>query len=111
MTLKSLTSDELEVVRRAMLATFDYLTFDFSSRIGIEANEMHDLLNKWPHVDDSEDESGACLAVNNSLNDFLHGIGISDTEALEKIGVDRAEMRRIYGKWSTSRGWDRTGVR
>jgi len=60
---------------------------------------MRSLLAAWPTVADSNDDSDACLAVNNSLNDLLHGLGIPETEALELVGVTRAEIRRIYGKW------------
>lgn len=111
MSLSSLDNKEKEVVRRAMAATFDYFTFDFGARMGLEPEEMTELLKRWPEVDDSDDTSSECLAINNALNDLLHGEGISEKEALAKIGVDRTEMLRVYVKWATARGWDSTGVR
>lgn len=111
MSLASLNQEEKEVVRRAMTATFDFFTFDFATRIGIEPDEMRELLELWPDIDDSDDDSACCLAINNSLNDLLHGEGISETDAIAKIGVSRQEMGRIYRKWATARGWMRTGVR
>lgn len=104
MSLASLNAEEKEVVRRAMAATFEYFTFDFEARMGIEPEEMEKLLEAWPDVDDSDDASPASLAVNNSLNDLLHGEGISEAEAAAKIGVDREEMLRVYRKWADSRG-------
>ena len=111
MSLASLNAGEREIVRRAMAATFDYFTVDFGSRIGIEPEEMRNLLNTWPDLDDFDDASPACVAINNSLNDLLNGEGISESDALAKIGVNRDEMLRVYVKWAHARGWDHTGVR
>lgn len=109
-TLDSLTPEEREVVRRSMRATFRYFDWDFHSRLGVTAETMHALLDKWPCIDDADDESDACRAVNNTLNDLLNGVGISDQEAKELIGVSRAEMQRIYTKWAVARGWRSTGI-
>jgi hypothetical protein len=111
MSLSALTSEELEVVRRMMAATFQYFDFDFHMRLGIFEADMHSLLKDWPDIDDSKDDSDACLAINNSLNDLLHGVGISDAEAIKLTGVDRSEIHRIYRKWVSARGWPSTGVR
>jgi hypothetical protein len=110
MALASLTPEEREVVRRTMQAAFRYFDFDFQTRLGIEPDAMRSLLAAWPIVDDTNDDSNACLAVNNSFNDLLHGVGISEAEALELVGVSRAEMGRVYRKWATARGWSKTGV-
>ena len=111
MTLAALTPDEREVVRRAMDATFSFFDFDFNTRLGITPETMRALLDAWPKVDDAGDESDASLAINNSLNDLLHGEGISDDEAIALVGVSRDEMRRVYRKWAAARGWTSTGVR
>jgi hypothetical protein len=111
MTLDSLAPEEREVVRRTMEATFRYFDSDFQTRLGISPAAMRALLDAWPTVDDTCDNSDACLAINNSLNDLLHGEGISENDALELVGVNRAEMLRVYRKWAAARGWKSTGVR
>jgi hypothetical protein len=111
MTLALLSADEREVIRRSMAATFRYFDFDFHTRLSVEPDEMRALLAAWPAVDDSADDSAACQAINNSLNDLLHGVGISEAAALELVGVTREEMWRVYRKWATARGWQSTGVR
>lgn len=93
-----------------MQATFRYFGRDFQTRLGVTAKAMHALLDKWPCIDDADDESDACRAVNNTLNDLLNGVGISDQEAKELIGVSRAEMHRIHRKWAAARGWRSTGI-
>ena len=111
MTVKALTHVEQLVVCRAMRATLDFFDWDFSTRIGIDTSAMSQLLALWPDIDDSDDNSDACLAVNNALNEWLHGVGVSDRESLAQLGVNRAEVIRIYEKWAASRGWKSTGVR
>ncbi|MEQ1819733.1 MAG: hypothetical protein ABL871_14105 [Terricaulis sp.] len=103
MPLASLTPEEREVVRRAMAATFEFFDWDFQTRLGVYPDTMRQLLSGWPDVDDAYD-SDAYLAINNAMNDLLHGVGISDAKATEITGADRAEMRRIYLKWAGDRG-------
>jgi hypothetical protein len=109
--LAALTPEEYQVIRRSMEATFCFFDADFQTRLGIPPDTMRSLLLAWPNIDDSKDESDACLAINNTLNDLLNGVGISDAEALELVGVTRAEMQRVYGKWASARGWGATGVK
>ncbi|WP_282611225.1 hypothetical protein [Pelagibius sp. Alg239-R121] len=110
MTLASLTHEEREVVRRAMQASLIYIGAGFSARMGLEESHMVRLLEAWPQLDDSDEGSAVYLAVNNALNDLLHGVGISDKQALESVGVNRAEMQRVYKKWATGHGRSSTGV-
>ena len=111
MTLKALTQLEQVVVRGAMRATLDFFDWDFSTRMGIEISSMRQLLESWPEIDDADDNSDACLAINNAMNEWLHGIGVSDKKSLAQLGVNRTEVMRIYEKWAASRGWKSTGVR
>lgn len=111
MTLATLADDEREVIRRSMEATFQFFDVDFHTRLGITAKAMRGLLADWPNVDDASDDSDACLAINNAMNDLLHGVGISNQKAQELTGADRAEMLRVYKKWAQKRGWRSTGLR
>jgi hypothetical protein len=110
MTIASLTPEEREVIRRAMLATFRYFDHDFHTRLGIQPATMRSMLAAWP-IDDSDDDSDACLAVNNTLNDLLFGVCISEADAMEFVGVTGAEIQRVYAKWAVARGWSKTGIR
>jgi hypothetical protein len=94
-----------------MQATLHYFDVDFQTRLGVSPEVMRALLDAWPAIDDASDDSYACLAINNSLNDLLHGVGIGEEEAKKLLGVSRAEMHRVYRKWAAARGWNSTGVR
>jgi hypothetical protein len=111
MVAVDLATHDREVIRRAMEAALQFFDWDFHTRIGITPEAMRSLLDSWPNIDDTSDDSDACVAINNVLNDLLHGAGISDQKAVELIGVDRAEILRIYRAWAQKRGWSSTGVR
>ena len=111
MPLSSLTKTEQEVVRRVLNGAFRHFDFDFHTRLGLSEQELKKLLARWPDIDDTDDDSPACLAINNTLNDLLNGLGISDKAAIELTGVDRAGVQRVYKKWSAARGWSSTGAR
>ena len=111
MPIEALSVEEKEAVRRAISAMPTVLTFEFEARMGLTEESASFLLEDWPRVDDSDDNSDACLAINNSLNDLLHGVGITDAQCQELTGVNREELLRIYRKWAASRGWENTGVR
>lgn len=110
MTISTLTDDEREIIRRSMEATFNFFDFDFQTRLGVTPEEMKNILQGWFDIDDSSDDSLATLAINNSMNDLLHGEGIKDDKALELIGVNCSEMLRVYRKWAANRGWNSTGI-
>ena len=103
MTLAALAPHEREVIRRAMEATFQFFDADFETRLGIPPAAMSRLLGDWPDLDDANDASDACLAINTAMNDLLHGVGIDDQRAKDLTGADRRDMLRIYRKWSKAR--------
>jgi hypothetical protein len=110
--LSALSEAEKQVVRRSIEVAFLVLgEIDCHTRLGVTPLEISELLSTWPLVDDSRDSSPACLAINNSLNELLHGVGISEAEAQNSIGASPREMARIYKKWAAARGWRLTGLR
>lgn len=111
MSLKALSASEIEIIRKTVEATFGYFTWDYQTRIGVEPERVRELLEVWPEVDDSGDDSAECLMINNSLNDLLHGEGISDEDSVRLTGCDWNELDRIYRKWAKARGWATTGIR
>ena len=110
MTLSALTESERTVVKLTLEATFEFFDFDFHVRLGVTAEEMKELLKNWPNINDGDKTVGA-LAINNSLNNLLHGEGIDDDTALKLMGVNRSEMLRIYRKWAGNRGGSSTGFK
>ncbi|RIK45978.1 MAG: hypothetical protein DCC59_17520, partial [Chloroflexi bacterium] len=85
--------------------------FEFDARIGVELADFREMLARWPAWDDVDDTSAECLAINNTLNDLLHGVGLSERRCVEVLGAGRDELLRVYRAWADSRGWTATGVR
>ncbi len=104
MSLRCLAPSEVVIVRRAMEATFQFFSRHFQTRLGVEPEEMTELLRVWPDVDDTSDDSLACLAVNNSLNEMSYGVDISEEESVRLLGVRRDEVVRVFRKWREARG-------
>ena len=114
MPLRDLTPAETAVIGCALqrISEGDILAgFEFGARIGVELDEFRKLLCSWPNWDDTKDDSPECLAINNTLNDLLHGVGLSDQQCRELLQVEKVELLRIYRKWAASRGWNATGVK
>ena len=84
---------------------------DIVSRIGVPVGAYDTLLAAWPAVDDSDDDSDACLVVNNALNEICHGVHIPTREWPTWFTVPRDEVKEVYRRWAHLRGWERTGVR
>jgi len=79
--------------------------------MGVEPGEMRELLAAFPAIGDDWPSSISRLAVNNAFNDLLHGVGISEAECVEALGVPRSEALPIYQTWVRSVGWRSTGLR
>jgi hypothetical protein len=114
MPLAGLNQHDIALIGRALqlMATGDILqAFDFGARIGVELPEFREMVTRWPAWDDADDRSPECLAINNTLNDLLHGVGLTERQCAELLGVGKEELLAVYRRWAASRGWSATGVR
>jgi hypothetical protein len=114
MPLTALNQNDIALIGRALraLTAGDIIEeFEFGARIGVELADFREMVRRWPAWDDADHKSAECLAINNTLNDLLHGVGLSERQCIEMIGVGRDELLRVYRVWADSRGWSATGVR
>ena len=114
MSLATLNHDDVALIGQVLraLAAGDIVEeFEFSARIGVQLVDLREMVLRWPAWDDADDKSAECLVINNTLNDLLHGIGLSERQCIEMLGVGRNELLRVYRVWADSRGWNATGVR
>jgi len=114
MPLAALNEKDVALLGRALqlMATGDILQeFEFGARIGVELPEFREMLSRWPAWNDADDRSPDCLAINNTLNDLLHGVGLAEHQCIEMLGVSKEELLGVYRRWAASRGWSATGVR
>jgi hypothetical protein len=114
MALAQLPSSDRDVIRQGMTAIFTgsfIEDFEFRTRMGIDRATLGAILQRWPEVDDSHDDSDVTLAINNALNEVCHGVEIADSEWARWFKVSRQEVERIYEAWARSRGWQRSGIK
>jgi hypothetical protein len=114
MPFATLNQNDVALIGRALraLAAGDIVhDFEFGGRIGVELAQFQEMVARWPAWDDADDRSAECLAINNTLNDLLHGLGLSERQCIELLGVGRDRLIRVYRAWAGSRGWIATGVR
>jgi hypothetical protein len=114
MPIAALNQSDLALLGRALhaMAAGDIIEeFEFGARIGVELPEFREMVARWPAWDDADDRSPECLAINNTLNDLLHGVGLTERQSTELLGVGKEELLGVYHRWAASRGWNATGVR
>lgn len=113
MSLRYLSKAEREVVYQCIVALRkgQYLhDFEIPSRIGVRLESYDDVINRWPDVDDSDDESDVTLIINNALNEICHGVVISGSNWTRWFNTTRDQVKSIYRKWLLGRGWAFGGI-
>ena len=113
MFIKQLHDTDREVIRQCLGAVRGgrYLDEDdIASRVGVAPATYDALMEAWPDVDDSDDDSDACLVINNALNEICHGVRIPAREWPTWFTVSKDEVKAVYRRWASLRGWDRTRV-
>jgi hypothetical protein len=72
-SLAELSDTEKQIILQSMKAILRgrFLEGEFHTRLGIEPDELEQLLLAYPNVDDSDDDSTASLAINNCLNEGM----------------------------------------
>ena len=108
MPIAALNQNDIALIGRALrlMAAGEILQeFEFGARIGVELPEFREMVARWPAWDDADDRSPECLAINNTLNDLLHGVGLTERQCTEMLGTGRDELLGVYRRWAASRGW------
>ena len=106
MPLATLGQNDVAVIGRVLqaMATGDILQgFEFGGRIGVELPEFREMVARWPAWDDADDRSPECFAINNTLNDLLHGVGLTERQFTELLGLGREKLVGVYRSLKTSR--------
>jgi len=116
MAIESLPEEEREIIRSCLRAVLEGPFIDddeFQTRLGVDRIALKELLESWPDVDDSTDDSRDCLLINNSMNELCHGVKTTPEEWARWFGpgISREMVKRTYTNWTIAKGWPGTGVR
>jgi len=113
MAFEALSLGEKDIVRQCLVALRSGRLLDeddIHSWIGVDPAAYDSALADWPLLDVREDDSDACLIINNSLNEVCYGVSINDRQWERWFTVSREDVRQTYRKWARLRGWSRTGI-
>jgi hypothetical protein len=109
-SLRDLTPEEQEVVRKCVLAVAEgpfISEGEFHTLMGLWRGEVTIIASRWPDLDEAEED--VQLAINNGMNSLLNcdGWQVADPETgaepLQKwIGTTPEEVERIFLKWRGS---------
>lgn len=97
---ETLDEQEIELIRRCIIAVKTRIDGGYHARIGIGKSEADAILQRWPFVAgvsaiSDQELSDMELLSYNSLNDALYGVGLSENEISEEIGSSSIEMAEI----------------
>lgn len=114
MALEQLTEQEQNTVRQCMEAILngdEIEDFEFQTRLGIDRLQLRQVLVSWPHLDDADDNSDTCLAINNCMNEVVHGIYISPENWARWFTSPKEDVKATYQHWAELTGSYSTGIR
>ena len=106
MSLADLTETERSVIGQCLHAAADGPFFgdaEFDTLFGLSRQEVREVANRFPDVDEFDDEPTGCddswLAINNTMVNLVgypHG---QDRAWASHISVPQDEVNRIFTKW------------
>ena len=111
MAFEKLSERDQKTVFQCMLAILEgnHIGGGFHSRLGLDRSELREVVSVWPALDDSQ--IVVELAINNCLNEVLHGIGMTPDEWSRWIDQPKEEVLRVYQTWARLKGRKSTGIR
>lgn len=112
MYFSQLDKEEKQIVLDCLNAILESgeLEFEFNARLGINEEELKEIIAEFPGIDDSIEDSNETLAINNCLNEICFGIKFTETKWQKYFDYDIEKIREVYKKWARLRNWSRTGI-
>ena len=107
MSLEELSDREREIVLQSLSAILrgGFLEGEFHTRLGLEPEELEEIVSAYPNVDDRNHDSKVFIAINNCLNEVCHGISFSSDQWSRWFEVNRSEVKDVFRKWRTLGGY------
>jgi hypothetical protein len=100
MGIERLSVAEQRIILQCMKATAAYVDDgEKHSRLGIEANELKEMIAQWPNINDGDENGVGFLAINNSMNEVRNGFRIAPGEWKTWFDSTIGEVESTYRKW------------
>ena len=103
--IESLSAKEQDIVLRCMKATSAHVNdWEKHSRLGLEADDLHQVIARWPNLDDRDENGNDFLAINNCMNEVCNGFQIASVEWSSWFDTPMSEIESTYRKWLLLKG-------
>jgi hypothetical protein len=100
MTIKQLTMEHQDIVLRCLKATAAHVDdWEKHSRLGLNADDLQRVINRWPHVNDLDETCNDFLAINNCMNEVCHGYSIDSADWENWFNTSMSEIAIAYQTW------------
>ena len=77
MAIEGLSAKERDVVLRCLKASAALIDDrEKHSRLGLRADDLRQLITRWPDINDHDERGDDFLAINNCMNEVCHGFPI-----------------------------------
>src|ERR1035438_6919020 len=104
MGIENLSAKEQDVAFRCLKATAAHLDdWEKHSRLGLEADELQQVIVRGPNIDDRDEGSSGFLAINNCMNEVCHGFRIATEEWEIWFDMPMSEIAWASGPISRAR--------
>lgn len=113
MAFEKLTEQEQRLILEAMTAILNGPYIDdaeFQTRLGIDRLQLREVLDTWPVIEDDNEDSHACIAINNCMNEVCYGIEISSAAWSKWFTAPRSDVAAVYARWAKLKGYHATGI-
>ena len=95
--IESLSAKEQDIVLRCMKATSAHVNdWEKHSRLGLEADDLHQVIARWPNFDDRDENGNDFLAINNCMNEVCNGFQIASVEWSSWFDTPMSEIESTY---------------
>ena len=101
-----LSDKERDIVLQSLNAVLNggFLAGEFQTRLGIEPEQLEQVISAYPNLIEMDESSNVNLAINNCLNEVCNGISFSSAQWSRWFNVTRSDVDEVYRKWRGLRG-------
>jgi hypothetical protein len=106
MAIEKLSHREKEIVLTCIraIAKGPFINdWEIPIRLGVPRSTLHRMIEVWPDVDDSVDDSDETLAINGAMNEVCYGIPFSNGDWQMWFNVEESVIEAVYTKWKQLR--------
>ncbi len=105
MAFQKLSAKEQKLVLQCIRATAAHVAeSELHARVGLEPEELQQVITEWPNIDDADEGGDGFLAINNCLNEVCHGFKIASSDWANWFDSPEADVKAVYQRWLALRG-------